>query len=126
VRTIRLTGDKLPTRFRQRYSLLVEATGSPSGLALAQAMAAPRGTVVLKSTFHGTAAMETWPVVVNELTLVGSRCGPFPMALSLLARGRRRPMDLQPMISRVFPLDEAPAAMRFAAERGVMKVLLKP
>jgi alcohol dehydrogenase len=125
VRTVRLRDDRLPARFRQRYSLLVEATGSPSGFSLALEMTAPRGTVVLKSTFHGAAEIETWPIVVNELTLIGSRCGPFPRALALLRGGAGRGMDLRPSISRVFPLREAPAAMRFAARRGVMKVLLK-
>jgi alcohol dehydrogenase len=129
IRTVRLGDAKLTARFRQRYSLLVEATGSPSGFALALEMATPRGTVVLKSTFHGAAEIETWPIVVNELTLIGSRCGPFPRALALLrgnaARGALRSPDLRPLISRVFPLREAAAAMRFAARRGVMKVLLQ-
>ena len=120
---VRLGRGELPKTFRRRYTLLVEATGSPSGLVLAQAMAAPRGTVVLKSTFHGTAEVETWPAVVNELTLIGSRCGPFPRALSLL---RKKLVDPRPLITRVFPLGRAPEAMEFAAKRGVMKVLLQP
>ena len=125
ISTMRLRKGNLPARFRQHYSLLVEATGSPSGFALALEMTRPRGTVVLKSTFHGAAEIETWPIVVNELTLIGSRCGPFPRALALLRDGAGRGVDLQPLISRVFPLREAPAAMRFAVQRGVMKVLLK-
>ena len=123
---MRMRDGKLPARFRQRYSLLVEATGSPSGFALALEMTRPRGTVVLKSTFHGAAEIETWPIVVNELTLIGSRCGPFPRALALLRGGAGRGVDPRPLISRVFPLREAPSAMRFAAQHGVMKVLLKP
>jgi threonine dehydrogenase-like Zn-dependent dehydrogenase len=116
-------GGSVPALLRQRYPLVVEATGSPAGIVLAQQMAMPRGTVVLKSTFHGAARVETWPIVVNELTLVGSRCGPFPRALALLRGGQ---MDLGPLITRVFPLREAPAAMRYAARSGVLKVLLKP
>ncbi len=108
---------------RTKYSLIVEATGSPAGLARAVEMTAPRGTLVLKSTFHGTAEMETWPIVVREMTLVGSRCGPFPRALDLL---RKSKVDLRPLIARVFPLREAPAAIRYAAKSGVLKVLLKP
>ncbi len=108
---------------RQRWPLVVEATGSPSGLAQAMEMTAPRGTLVLKSTFHGEAKMETWPIVVHELTLVGSRCGPFPRALELLRRGR---VDPRPLISRVFPLRDAPAAIRYARRAGVLKVLLRP
>ena len=70
------------------FTLTVEATGSPSGLALAQQITAPRGTLVLKSTFHGAANVETWPIVVKELTVIGSRCGPFPRALALLRTGK--------------------------------------
>ncbi len=108
---------------RMKYSLVVEATGSPAGLARAVEMTAPRGTLALKSTFHGTVEMETWPIVVREMTLVGSRCGPFPRALELL---RKSKVDLRPLIARVFPLREAPAAIRYAATSGVLKVLLKP
>jgi len=110
-------------RGRALYSLVVEATGSPQGLRQAVALAAPRGTLVLKSTFHGTAAMASWPMVVNELTLVGSRCGPFPKAIALLRQHR---VDLRPLIRRGFPLEQADQAIRFAARRGVLKVLLKP
>src|SRR3984893_1679940 len=75
-------------RVRETFALLVEATGSPGGLALAQQMTEPRGTLVLKSTFHGAAPVETWPVVVKELTVVGSRCGPFDQAIALLRSGK--------------------------------------
>ena len=102
------------------FTLTVEATGSPSGLALAQQITAPRGTLVLKSTFHGAADVETWPIVVKELTVIGSRCGPFPRALALLRSGR---VDPRPLITRIFPLEDAAKAIRYAQERGVMKVL---
>ncbi|HVA95902.1 MAG TPA: alcohol dehydrogenase catalytic domain-containing protein [Candidatus Dormibacteraeota bacterium] len=104
------------------YTLTVEATGSPSGLALAQHITAPRGTIVLKSTFHGPANVETWPIVVKELTVIGSRCGPFRPALALLRSGR---VDPRPLISRVFPLQDAAKAIRYAQQPGVMKVLLR-
>ena len=104
------------------FTLVVEATGSPSGLAMAQQIAAPRGTLVLKSTFHGAAPIETWPIVVKELTVVGSRCGPFPAALALLRSGR---VDPRPLISRVFDLRDVAEAIRYAQEPGVMKVLLR-
>ena len=103
--------------------LVVEATGSPTGLALAQQIIEPRGTLVLKSTFHGAAPVETWPIVVKEITIVGSRCGPFAKAITLLRSGE---IDPTPLITRIFPLSHAPTALRFAQERGVMKVLLKP
>ncbi len=108
---------------RQTYSLVVEATGSPSGFLRAPQLTSPRGTLVLKSTFHGAARVETWPIVVRELTLVGSRCGPFPRALELLRSGR---VDPRPLVARVFPLREAPAAIRYAQRPGVLKILLKP
>ena len=105
------------------FTLVVEATGSPSGLTLAQKITAPRGTLVLKSTFHGAAPVETWPIVVKELTVIGSRCGPFPRALALLRSGR---VDPRPLISRVFELNDAAEAIRYAQKPGVMKVLLRP
>jgi threonine dehydrogenase-like Zn-dependent dehydrogenase len=105
------------------FSLTVEATGSPSGLALAQQITVPRGTVVLKSTFHGAADVETWPIIVKELAVIGSRCGPFPPALALLRSGQ---VDPRPLISRVFDLKDVAEAIRYAQEPGVMKVLLKP
>jgi threonine dehydrogenase-like Zn-dependent dehydrogenase len=110
-------------RIKDNFALVVEATGSASGLTLAQHMAEPRGTLVLKSTFHGAAPVETWPLVVKEITLVGSRCGPFAKAIALLRSGK---VDPRPLIARTFPLSEAPAAIQFAQQRGVMKVLLKP
>jgi threonine dehydrogenase-like Zn-dependent dehydrogenase len=104
------------------FTLVVEATGSPSGLAMAQQITAPRGTLVLKSTFHGAAPVETWPIVVKELTVVGSRCGPFPAALAFLRSGR---VDPRRLISRVFELKDAAEAIRYAQRPGVMKVLLR-
>ncbi len=118
-----LLASSLRARRSNQFSLTVEATGSPSGLALAQAITVPRGTLVLKSTFHGAANVETWPIVVKELTVIGSRCGPFPRALDLL---RRSKVDPRPLISRVFPLKNAAEAIRYAQQLGVMKVLLKP
>jgi threonine dehydrogenase-like Zn-dependent dehydrogenase len=106
-----------------QFSLAVEVTGSPSGLALVQRITVPRGTVVLKSTFHGAANVETWPIVVKELTVIGSRCGPFPAALALLRSGR---VDPRPLISHEFDLKDTARAIRYAQEPGVMKVLLRP
>jgi alcohol dehydrogenase len=110
-------------RQADKFTLTIEATGSPSGLALAQQITAPRGVLVLKSTFHGAANVETWPIVVKELTVIGSRCGPFPRALALLRSGC---VDPRPLISRTFSLKDAAKAIRYAQERGVMKVLLRP
>lgn len=115
--------DRDLKRVNKTYALLVEATGSPSGLALAQQMTEPRGTLVLKSTFHGAAPVETWPIVVKEINVVGSRCGPFDKAIALLCS---RKVDPRPLITRTFPLTEAARAIAFAQKPGVMKVLLKP
>lgn len=108
-------------RCKKSYGLLVEATGSPSGLALAQQMTQPCGTLVLKSTFHGATPVETWPIVVKEISVVGSRCGPFEKAIALLRSGK---MDPRPIMTRTFPLSEAQKAITFAQQPGVLKVLL--
>jgi threonine dehydrogenase-like Zn-dependent dehydrogenase len=110
-------------RIKETFPLLIEATGSPSGLILAQHMTEPRGTLVLKSTFHGAAPVETWPIVVKELTVVGSRCGPFSRAIALLRSGK---VDPRPLITRTFPLAGADEGIAFAQKPRVMKVLLKP
>jgi threonine dehydrogenase-like Zn-dependent dehydrogenase len=110
-------------QLHERYGLVVEATGSPSGLSLAQQLTEPRGTLVLKSTFHGAASVQMWPIVVKEITVVGSRCGPFAKAIALLRSGK---VDPRPLITRTFLLRDAEKAMEFARRRGVMKVLLKP
>jgi alcohol dehydrogenase len=109
-------------RLKDTFALIVEATGSRTGLALAQQMIEPRGTLVLKSTFRGAAPIETWPIVVKEIAIVGSRCGPFAKAIALL---RSSKVDPRPLITRTSPMAEAPAAIRFAQRTGVMKVLLK-
>jgi alcohol dehydrogenase len=121
--TKRVRGDAADLkRVKENFGLLVEATGSPSGLALALQMMEPRGTLVLKSTFHGAAPVETWPIVVKEITVVGSRCGPFAKAIALLRSGA---VDPTALITKVISLGEAGAAIQYAQERGVMKVLLK-
>lgn len=124
IETHRVRGDSNDLhRIRQMFPLAVEATGSPLGFALAQQITEPRGTLVVKSTFHGAAPVETWPIVVKEITVVGSRCGPFTKAIGLL---RSNKIDPRPLITQVFPLEEAQRAIEFAQQRNVMKVLLKP
>jgi len=109
---------KLPTA---EYDWVVEATGNPEGLRTAAAMVRPRGTVVLKSTVHGAVAMDTAPIVVNEITLVGSRCGRFEAALTLLGDERIR---LEEMIVDRFSLQDARQAFERAAQPGVLKILV--
>src|SRR5579871_3091472 len=112
------TPKKLP---RAEYDWVVDASGSGAGLEQAVTMTRPRGTVILKSTVHGLVRVDTAPVIVNEITLVGSRCGRFEPALKLL---RRHKIEVQPLISEILPLDKAPLAFRRAATRGALKVLL--
>ncbi len=101
-----VTTELLPKKLPERaYRWVVDATGSPAGLCAAVAMCEPRGTIILKSTVHGLVTIDTAPVIVNEVTLVGSRCGRFEPAIRLLASGK---VDVAPMISAEFPLDRAP------------------
>ena len=124
IETRRVAGSAADLKkVKENFVLVVEATGSPTGLALAQHMTEPRGTLVLKSTFHGAAPVETWPIVVKEITVVGSRCGPFDAALRLLKADKVNPDAL---VSRTFALKDAPAAMAFAQKKDVMKVQIKP
>jgi alcohol dehydrogenase len=103
------------------YGYVVDATGSAEGLRQAVSMTWPRGTLILKSTVHGTVPVDTAAVIVNEITLVGSRCGRIEAALPLLDRAI---IHVEEMIADRFPLAEAPRAFARAAERGVLKVLL--
>jgi len=111
--------DDIP---RAQADVVVECTGNPEGLDLARVVVRPRGTIVLKSTYRGPASVDISRIVVDEITLVGSRCGPFAPALALLAEGR---VDVRPLVHARFPLDEAVAAFAEAARPGVMKVLVK-
>jgi alcohol dehydrogenase len=103
------------------FDWVVDATGSADGLRQAVQMVRPRGTVILKSTQHGLVGVDTAPVIVNEITLVGSRCGRFEPALELLSRGL---INVQDMISDCKKLADAPQAFEQAARKGTMKVLL--
>ena len=105
----------------RRADLVVECTGNPEGLELARRAVRPRGTIVLKSTYHGRAALDLAPFVVDEVTLVGSRCGPFDPALELLARGAVDPL---PLVEARYPLAQALAAFEHAARPGALKVLV--
>jgi alcohol dehydrogenase len=118
--TTEAIGKKLPER---AWSMVVDATGSAEGLRAAIAMCEPRGTVVMKSTVHGLVKLDTAPAIVNEITLIGSRCGRFEPAIQLLASGKVR---VDGMISDRFPLDRAKEAFARAAAKGALKVLLTP
>jgi alcohol dehydrogenase len=105
-----------------RFPFVVDASGSADGLRQAVKLVRPRGTVIMKSTIHEAVSLDMAPVIVNEITLLGSRCGRFEPAIELLAAGK---VDVRSMISAEFPLAEAPAAFAEAARPGVLKVLLR-
>jgi threonine dehydrogenase-like Zn-dependent dehydrogenase len=101
--------------------LVVEATGTAEGLELAVGATQPRGTLVLKSTVAETTRLNLAPLVINEITVIGSRCGPFAPALNALATGS---VDVRSLISEQVPLTEAGEGLRLAAEPGMLKVLI--
>lgn len=116
--TTEIAGAVLP---EAEYGWVVEATGTAAGLQAAVRMTEPRGTVIMKSTVHGTVPLDTAPVIVHEITLVGSRCGRFEPALALLRGGQ---VDVESMITARYPLEDAVAAFAQAERSGVLKVLL--
>jgi threonine dehydrogenase-like Zn-dependent dehydrogenase len=103
--------------------VVVDCTGSTAGLTLASALVRARGRIILKSTFHGAQSVAMTPLVVDEVTLIGSRCGPFPAALRLL---ERKLVDVESLISDCMPLSAGIAAFERAQADGVLKVLLDP
>lgn len=105
------------------FSLVVEATGSSSGLAEALRLVEPRGTVVMKSTFREPAQFDTAKLVVDEITLLGSRCGNFSKAIELLRTGR---VKIQPLLSKTFPLTAGLEAFNCLNDPACLKVLLAP
>jgi alcohol dehydrogenase len=105
------------------FGYVVDATGASSGLETAVRMVRPRGTVFMKSTVHGSVALDTAPIVVNEITLVGSRCGRFEPAIDLLRSGA---INVSDMVSEGLPLSKAGGAFTRAGQAGVLKVLLFP
>ena len=106
----------------QRFDLVIEASGSPSGLTSALGIVRPRGTVILKSTHHGITPLDMSQVVVNEVTIVGSRCGRFQRAIEMLPRCQEKLIRL---ITQRFTLDEGVQAFEAAAAPQNMKVILQ-
>jgi alcohol dehydrogenase len=105
----------------QTANVVIDATGSPSGFALAQHIVQPRGKIVLKSTFHGLTPTDLSQITVNEVQLIGSRCGPFAPALRLLARGS---VDVEPLIDACYTLNQGLEALEHASKKGALKVLI--
>lgn len=110
------TGEGLPLA-----DVVVEATGHPNGYATARTLVRPRGTLVLKSTYHDTLEADLTMAVVNEITLVGSRCGPLPAALRLLERSA---VDVTALIEAHYPFNAIRTAFAHAGRRGTLKVLV--
>ena len=108
-------------KMNRHFDVVVEASGSESGFETALDLLKPRGKLVLKSTFHGKPSWEAWRVVVDEITIVGSRCGIFSPALDLL---KTQAIDVKNLISEEFSLEEGLKAMDKASQKGVMKVML--
>jgi len=107
----------------RKADLVVECTGRAEGFRTARELVRPRGWLVLKSTYHGRVETDLSSLVVDEIQVVGSRCGPFPAALRLLAQGL---VDVQSLIEAEYSLDEAVAAFEHAGHRGSLKVLVRP
>jgi threonine dehydrogenase-like Zn-dependent dehydrogenase len=101
--------------------IIVEATGNPEGLSTALELIRPRGTIVLKSTYHGNIALNMADLVIQEISLIGSRCGPFAPAIRLLESGH---IQVEPLIQAHYSLTKGMMAMEKAAQRGVLKVML--
>lgn len=108
---------------REPADVVVEATGRAEGLGEAIAVTRPRGTLVLKSTVAEPVAANLAPLVINEVTVVGSRCGLFPPAIEALAQGR---IDVRSLVTARMPLSEAVDALERAAQPGALKVLIEP
>ncbi len=106
-----------------RWDVVVEATGSPSGFALARRAIRPRGTLVLKSTYKGEMSVDFSSIVVDEINIIGSRCGPFEPALRLM---EERQVDPTVLIDAEYPLTEAVKAFERAAQPGALKVVVNP
>ena len=104
-----------------RYDVVVEATGSTAGFDLARKAIRPRGTFVLKSTYKGEMTLNLSPVVVDEITIVGSRCGPFAPALRLL---EKKEVDPTVLIAAEFGLTDGLRAFEEAEKRGMLKVVV--
>jgi threonine dehydrogenase-like Zn-dependent dehydrogenase len=115
-------GDgQTPTGDHRTFDIAVECTGNPQGFEQARQALRPRGTLVLKSTYAGQLTLDASALVVDEITLIGSRCGPFAKALDLLAKAA---VDVSPLIQATYPLTQGLEAFALAQQRGSQKVLL--
>lgn len=116
-----ITVTSNPADITRGVDIIVEATGNPEGLSTALELIRPRGTIVLKSTYHGNMALNIAELVIQEISLIGSRCGPFAPAIRLLEGGH---ILVDPLIQAHYSLSKGMMAMEKAAQRGVLKVML--
>jgi len=105
-----------------KSDIVIDCTGSATGFKMATQMVKPTGKIVLKSTIAGTQNINFSPLVVDEITIIGSRCGPFTSAIKLL---KAKQVEIKPLISAIYTLNEGLIAFKKAATKGVLKVLLK-
>ena len=122
-RGIETTTSKKAAKRKREFDVVVEASGSATAFALAQDLLRPRGVLVLKSTFAGTTEIDAARLVVDEISVVGSRCGRFGPALDLLRKGA---IDVDSLISEEYPLSDGVLAIERAGKKGVLKVFLRP
>lgn len=122
-RGIETATPRAAAKRKRQLDVVVEASGAAAGFGLALDLLRPRGKLVLKSTFHGRTGLDAARIVVDEISIVGSRCGRFGPALDLL---KKAAIDVDSLISEEYPLANGVHAMRRAGERGVLKVLLRP
>ncbi len=122
-RGIETATAKNATGRKRQFDVVVEASGSASAFSTAVGLLRPRGVLVLKSTFHGPTEINAATIVVDEISIVGSRCGRLAPALDLLKKGA---IDVDSLISEEYPLREGVLAMERAAKKGVLKVFLRP
>lgn len=125
-RGIETSTPRAASKRKREFDVVVEASGSPSGFVGALDLLRPRGTLVLKSTFHGPAQLDDINqarFVVDEISIVGSRCGRMQPALDLL---KKSAIDIDSLISEEYPLSRGLHAMERAGKKGVLKVLLRP
>jgi threonine dehydrogenase-like Zn-dependent dehydrogenase len=105
----------------RNYGLVIDCTGSPTGLPAALEFVRPRGVIVLKTTVAATIDLTAAPIVIDEITVIGSRCGPFPTAIEAL---RSKKIEVAPLIHDVYRLTDATAALDAASQNGSLKILL--
>jgi threonine dehydrogenase-like Zn-dependent dehydrogenase len=125
-RGIETSTPKAGAKRKREFDVVVEASGSPSGFVGALELLRPRGTLVLKSTFQGPGKFDDIDqarLVVDEITILGSRCGRLQPALALLKKGA---LDIDSLISEEYPLGQGVYAMERAGQKGVLKVFLRP